>query len=33
MDYAANAARQLTPDQLTKAKQMIQEWEEKHPTK
>jgi len=33
MDYAANAARQLTPDQLTKAQQMIQEWEAKHPRK
>ena len=33
MDYAANAARQLTPEQLMKAQQMIQEWEAKHPRK
>ncbi len=33
MDYAANAARQLTPEQMMKAQQMIREWEEKHPRK
>jgi uncharacterized protein len=33
MDYAANAARQLTPEQLTKAQQMIRDWEAKHPRK
>jgi TPR repeat protein len=33
MDYAANAARQLNPEQLTKAQQMIRAWEEKHPRK
>jgi uncharacterized protein len=31
MDYAANAARQLTPDQLMKVQQMIRDWVEKHP--
>ena len=33
IDYAANAARHLTPEQLTKAQQMIREWEVKHPRK
>ena len=33
MDYAANAARQLTPEQLTKAQQMIRDWEAQHPRK
>ena len=33
MDYTANAARQLTPEQLMKAQQMTREWEEKHPRK
>jgi len=33
MDYAANAARQLTPEQLEKAQQMIRDWEAKHPRK
>ena len=33
MDYAANAGRQLTPEQLKKAQQMILDWEAKHPRK
>ena len=33
MDYAGMAARQLTPEQLTKAQQMTREWEAKHPRK
>lgn len=33
MDYAANAARQLTPEQLEKAQQMIRDWEAEHPRK
>jgi len=33
IDYAANAARYLTPEQLVEAQQMIREWEVKHPRK
>jgi len=33
IDYAGIAAKQLTPEQLTKARQMIREWEAKHPRK